>query len=504
MMATDWKVYIDWDNDGFGTADDISAYVMQADWNIGLGDGDELTAGEQNAQLVLKNDDKRFSPEYASGPYYGKFLPKRRMQIRGVDASLGTVVKWTGYFERIEPQSGENREKQAILRGLGPKSYLERHNFYPELLVNVTADDVIEQVFLDTKEFPPGMELGFTVSHPTLGTVGNVLPDHTTGINFQTGQNTFPFVGDTWGERTTAYQAIADVVRGERGRFFFDRGGTAIFWNRKHLQSLYIVQGTIANPIAMDYEFGNIVNEARLKVRPRTISSGSSETLWELDETISIPDGSEKVIRANFGEVDKELEISGRNFQPPSFTFSRPRRWVEQSVEYSARSAKITLRNNGGRDQELTAAAIYGQKITSNRTQTIEREDADSTMLYGKRSVTIDTGLMNDLDLGIAVAAYESKRKAQPIGIAKSVTIRNGRYPASQMLGYSMGTVLNVSDAQLAHDSEYVIVGERHSVRQGMKLHDATYVLSPISQNKTLLVSVTGRNELDGTNVVGY
>jgi hypothetical protein len=270
------------------------------------------------------------------------------------------------------------------------------------------------------------------------------------------------------------------------------------------LQSLYVVQGTIADPMTMDYRYGEIVNEARTKVYPRLISSGSGETLWELDEEIEIRPGKEKTIRANFNESDKDLEISGRNFQTPEYTFSRPRYWIEQNVELSARSAKITLKNSGTVSNTLESYRISGQKITSQRVQTIEREDLDSTMLYGKRSVNIDTGVMNDLDLGISIASYESKRKAQPIGITKSLMIRQGRFPSSQTLGYTMGTVIAVSDTQLAHDSDYVIVGERHSLRESLTLHDASFVLSPLSQNKVLLLNVSGRDELDGTNVVGY
>jgi hypothetical protein len=228
------------------------------------------------------------------------------------------------------------------------------------------------------------------------------------------------------------------------------------------------------------------------------------ERLWELDEEIEIRPGKEKTIRANFNESDKDLEISGRNFQTPEYTFSRPRYWIEQNVELSARSAKITLKNSGTVSNTLESYRISGQKITSQRVQTIEREDLDSTMLYGKRSVNIDTGVMNDLDLGISIASYESKRKAQPIGITKSLMIRQGRFPSSQTLGYTMGTVIAVSDTQLAHDSDYVIVGERHSLRESLTLHDASFVLSPLSQNKVLLLNVSGRDELDGTNVVGY
>ena len=31
------------------------------------------------------------------------------------------------------------------------------------------------------------------------------------------------------------YRAIGDVTAAERGRFFFDREGKAVFWNRHHL-----------------------------------------------------------------------------------------------------------------------------------------------------------------------------------------------------------------------------------------------------------------------------
>jgi hypothetical protein len=268
---------------------------------------------------------------------------------------------------------------------------------------------------------------------------------------------------------------------------------------------LYLTQGTIANPVTIDYVYGEIINDARVKVYPRTISAGNSETLWQLDEPIELSPNEEKRIRANFNEGDKELEIAGRNFQNPVLTFSHPHRWVEQRVELTARSAVIHLTNNSPYDQNLLDAVIYGQKLSSQRVQTVEKSDLDSTMLYGKRSVTIDTGVMNNLDEADALASYESKRKAQPIGIVKSAGIRGGgQFTPTQMLRFTMGTVIAVSDAQLAHNSNYVIVGESHRLSEGLSLHDARYILAPLNQSKVLLLNVDGRNELDGTNVVGY
>lgn len=832
-MSVSWKVYIDFDNDGFGTGDDISNYVMDANWMIGMSNEDEMAAGEQRLTLTVKNADQHFSPEYSGGSWYGKWAPKRRMQVQSV-SSLGTIVHWTGYFESIQPQPGSNSERRATIIGVGAKTYLENNDIQTEVLTNVTADQVIDAVWAYSGEYPPGMEPALTVDHPTLGLIGdelagyaegnkdanaklrvtsgaggvrdintapgrpaqvgssngnqirtaqqftpggtgqltqfkftldvsigtptggiswefredasdvpgsllitggpvavtasaentvnvtdgpildgstkywlvlytqsqapeshytwasntldtyanhlrgisfnngaswitvvndtsfevttsaevqkdklaqsfqissaddvryvgiylrkigsptgtltlrietnnagspsgtlvhanatatmseadltsgyewktfelaadvalsgsttywivlstsrsasstnyvewgadgstpgyasgemkyeasaswtaeskdavftiisaggNVLPDVEAAFDLQAGRTIFPYVGDAWESGVTAYQAIAEATRAEQGRFYFDRQGRAIFWNGGYLQTLYQAQGTIDNAITLDYRFGDIVNDAEVVVQPRTISSGTNELLWQLEDNIQLKGGAEREIRARYTDANSDIEVSGREFQPLTITWAPANKWIDVKTEFEAKSAKITVRNPMPDEESnaitITDIQVRGQKLTRQNKIEIRRQNDDSVGLYGRRSKKIQTSFMTDPVEAESLAYWVANRRATAAGEVKSVTVRTrpNDENLAQMLTYSMGTVICVIDAQLSHDQDYVVIGEQHTLRDAMKIHDVTYDLLPLTRLNVMLVGITGRNEV-GENVAGY
>jgi hypothetical protein len=75
-MATTWAIAIDWDRSGNfnGTYDDVTEYVMSADWFLGMKTPYQDTANNSRLNLVLTNADKRFSPENESGPLWDNAL----------------------------------------------------------------------------------------------------------------------------------------------------------------------------------------------------------------------------------------------------------------------------------------------------------------------------------------------------------------------------------------------------------------------------------------------
>ena len=65
-----------------GDFTDVSAYVRDV-VRINRGRGAETDAFTTGSlQLVLDNRDRRFDPEYSSGPYFGKLLPMRHVRVR--------------------------------------------------------------------------------------------------------------------------------------------------------------------------------------------------------------------------------------------------------------------------------------------------------------------------------------------------------------------------------------------------------------------------------------
>jgi hypothetical protein len=100
-------VRIDFDNDGdFTTSgDDISGYVNALTVIAGMQSEQKTVASVGQATLTLVNTDKRFSPAYTGGTYYGKLLPNLPVQIQMTDGT--TVWDWfRGKTRGWTPSSG--------------------------------------------------------------------------------------------------------------------------------------------------------------------------------------------------------------------------------------------------------------------------------------------------------------------------------------------------------------------------------------------------------------
>lgn len=70
--------------------EDISEHTIGASWGYGRNDElEHFPAGE--ATIVLYNDDRRFDPQYAAGPYYGELVPRVPVRIRSQSLGMSNV-----------------------------------------------------------------------------------------------------------------------------------------------------------------------------------------------------------------------------------------------------------------------------------------------------------------------------------------------------------------------------------------------------------------------------
>lgn len=249
MAEVAWKFYIDWDNDGdFDEAiEDVSDYVQDARWRLGMRKAGDLMAAENTCHLTMRNDDKRFSPESTASPYAGSMVPWRGILIQSVCGG-STANHWRGYLESCQPIPGEHSKQRATITGTGSKKVLQGTEVFIALQEDVTADEVI-QIIVD--EVDSGLAL-----------------------SKETGKTSLSYVGDNWDDGIDAYKAIKSLVQAERGRFFLDRGGTLQFWNRHHLISSTDVDGTVSVWHGMAYAYGeDMVNRVGVTCRPRRITT---------------------------------------------------------------------------------------------------------------------------------------------------------------------------------------------------------------------------------------
>jgi hypothetical protein len=76
---------------------DVSTYVRSATWHRGRSRAlDKFQAG--TATVVLDNRDRRFDPDYVSGPYSGQILPRCQIRIQGQYNGV-TYSLWQGYVD---------------------------------------------------------------------------------------------------------------------------------------------------------------------------------------------------------------------------------------------------------------------------------------------------------------------------------------------------------------------------------------------------------------------
>lgn len=93
---------------------DLSVYLRQATTRRGRSrELERYMAGE--AEFVLGNEDRRFDPMYAAGPYFGKILPMKRCRLTALYAAV-TYPIFDGYVDSWEQVYEHPQEALAVVK----------------------------------------------------------------------------------------------------------------------------------------------------------------------------------------------------------------------------------------------------------------------------------------------------------------------------------------------------------------------------------------------------
>ena len=136
-MTTRWSIGIDWDRDGNYT--DETARVLSAKWMLGFQQAYTGVGNDAQLTLIMRNDDKRFTPEYGAGSLYGKLAPLRPIKIESNDATT-TRRHFSGWVQSIHPAANRNGERVAMIRVSGAMQFLKATETKIELQENQRSD----------------------------------------------------------------------------------------------------------------------------------------------------------------------------------------------------------------------------------------------------------------------------------------------------------------------------------------------------------------------------
>ncbi len=522
MSATaTYQVHIDLDNDRAFTSlnEDVSAYVRGGiTWQLGATEPFADIARTATLRLALNNSSQRFSPEHASG--IAGFRPGALIRVRTVYGAT-TRQHFIGWIDPdgIDVKPGTLGSRTTIVRASGFFSQLLDGTVRVALQEGQRADQIITAILNRVSLYPPGLigwflgQAGF--SHLGQSTrLGSGVTDYAA---LDTGVNVFNYVGDTWNERTTVFQALREVVAAERGFLFENRDGKVAFYSRHHWHQDLVnaVDATLTGPDidrrrSLDHRYGNVLNRREIKLHPRTVGT-SLEVVGRSSSTPQVKAGDQLEITVSFN--DDGNRIGAKNTVTPVATTD----WtanseadgtgtnltasVAVSMTADANGARLIFTNSHSQNAYIRNLQIRGIKITDYGEIGVSYQDDTSIANNTLRTEPpLYLPLLDDVDAAADLARWDVMVRKDPNGQVLWIARRANKSDSAMTyaLARTIGDRIALSEEQTGHNREYYIVGEKHEVDSKFN-HVVTHYLRPAPPATAWILGKSGFSNLGET-----
>jgi hypothetical protein len=482
-MPITYSIAIDRNDDGDFTdlSEVISADVLSVQWRLGLQQRYDAVAAPAVAEITVRNLVGAYSPERNA------LLPAKRLRIQSNDGTT-TRTHFIGAVERVEPVAGEYSSRTSRIIAYGREVEVAANRVRVQPMVDVTADTVLDALF-DRLKLRYAVIDGYCIIDNTgfnLIDSTTIFPPDVVTRNFDTGKSTFAYVGADWSTGIAADNALREVVESEGGRFFFNRAGEAVFYNRHHLFTTLTTQASFSDDMdGLDYAYGaDRVNEVDVRLRPRSI--GVANTLiWSLAQPLKIKFGETHTLITRYAIDNEPVALvsalrfehtARRSILPSSFEVTRNVQVVVMDAGFSA--ATIEVRNHDTQDTYLHTLNLYGTPLLTGDILTLTERDSLAVSLYGVRVYTVDLPALTDTEEAAALATYELIRRSTPRGLITELHSSTRTHPA-QTLALTLFDRIAIAETQTGHSAFYRIVAETHTVDKGGTRHRVAWLLEP-------------------------
>lgn len=488
---------VDWNNDGdFIDADeDISPDVISIDIHRSFADPIARTATVGRCTLILKNDDKAYSPELAPNK-----LPRREVRVFMNYNGL-TVEKFRGFIDSLEPDAGTKGSRRVRLECMDAIALLQDAEILLALQENKRGDQLISSI------------------------TGNIYTPP--GTAYDVDLDTFPFAADTWtddivygaGKQARALSAIRDVCTSDWGIFWIRADGYPVFETRHHRLLDPTVKATLSDTMSeLNYQKGTnlLYNEIKVTVYPRTVGT-TNEVLWA-QETGSIPSvnaGATSIFSASFRDPNNlDIELGGKNVVAPVITtdymmnVAADGSGADLSADFTvvatvyANHAEIAVTNNGTTVGYVTKLQIRGLAIRMYAPPTLLASSGLSQTRYkSKRTLPIDSILQSNVNVGQQLANFLLGLYKVPPGEVGGVMFHARR--SATFLTYArdleISDRITLAEAQTGVGADYFINAIGHKISDGGKRHEVQLDVVNAVLGNFFMLDVS---QLDGTDTL--
>ena len=516
MASPTWRLYLR-DIVTNGTYTEISSYLESGGWSLGFGAPYEPMARESTLSVTLNNADKRFSPEFSSGAYYGKLEPGILIKLTSTDPADSTVrTMFVGWVDSVIPTAGASPDKAIITaQGFNARAALSEVSI--PIQENVTYDAVLDKILETSRVYPPGANAWY------LGVVGQSEIGQTTELgsvstfsDFESGISTFLFAGDSWSDNTSVYGAMQETVGREYGRLYSKRDGVLKAVNRHYLIRQKTVDYAITTFSDMDYQYGASQDMANLvNVRAATRRETATQVVAGLQNPVSISAGGTVDVTYVIEGQSSGEKVAVKNPITPAATTdflcnaasngsgtNLTSSCTGAIVSDKSFATRVTVRYSlsGSTNGYITFGQLRGTKVDQFAVVEQSKQDDDSIRDYGRRQLTWNYN-MDSIDTANSVADFILRERKDPRGRVKTISFKPTTSAAilTQALTRSIFDRVTVTDAQTGLSAApYYIITETHAFEA--QDYSVVWHLEPTSATDYW---VLGTNTLGQTTTLG-
>jgi hypothetical protein len=252
-----WNCYAD---DPTCLHDDVTDFLMSADYSIGKTEWDQALPSEGTATIILRNDSKKFSPERTE--FIGGFIVNRRVLIeRAVTAKAGAAspplfqLQWSGWVKNLQPKTNIYGERTATLEALQGWYNIEKIPVTPVLKTSVKTGTAMLAAISSGYELPTNpafAKVGYSLVNNTwLIDPAVILPNYDSGIILD-------FSGMYWKNGSNALEILNDLIDFENNWFFMNKYGALHFIPAATITAASATTSLAPTDIQnLEYKYGN-------------------------------------------------------------------------------------------------------------------------------------------------------------------------------------------------------------------------------------------------------
>lgn len=395
-------VEVDWNNNGlFSDAnEDVSVDVQWLHWERGRNNELERAISGQ-CEFYLRNDTGKYSPDNSSSPLSGNLKPGRKVQVR----TTSPIVKthFTGYIEDIIPDPDPENLRCYIRAVDGAAQVLATKSVRSIIFTDKGAGSAVDD----------------SLDRVNWSATARIL---------DTGQTTFP---QWWSHDEYALDAIHKVEEAERGFFYIDGQGNAVYEDRHHrLKGAHLTSQaslTAADIIKMNYQsrLRELKNEITIKVYRAVAGSAGSE-LWRLRQIVYLPAATRSILVMGQSSATTATAVFLASYSNPATSVITPVATTDYTANQAidgtgtditsqltvslvtsfAQGAAIAVTNGGPKGGYLTLLKIRGTLQERPDPLIIMQGDTTSQTEHGRRTLEIDNNLVQDANEAQDYADY--------------------------------------------------------------------------------------------------